>query len=226
MELDLINHKKIRADNYITILMISMLLLYAYFFTLEALVSLIVYPLVALVASGIIKFVYVFNKEKRDIQEIIEEGAGNFNKILLGIIYIIFGLLFLNFILNRPNITPDIIINIIVFPMMIIGMAGITKGILIDIYSENYRVANILIGGVTLIICIMAFASTEKNYITYVVTLSAILLINFLSRAALYLSEFGLSLVHIKNIKLFFYIISGYLIKVDGNGNLVLSKMV
>ncbi len=226
MELDLINHKKIRADNYITILMISMLLLYAYFFTLEALVSLIVYPLVALVASGIIKFVYDFNKEKRDIQEIIEEGAGNFNKILLGIIYIIFGLLFLNFILNRPNITPDIIINIIAFPMMIVGMAGINKEFLIDIYSENYRVANILIGGVTLIICIMAFASTEKNYITYVVTLSAILLINFLSRAALDLSEFGLSLVHIKNIKLFFYIISDYLIKVDGNGNLVLSKMV
>jgi len=109
--------------------------------------------------------------------------------------------------------------------MTIVGVAGITKGILIDIYSKKYRVVNILVGVVTLIISVMAFASAEENYIINILALSIILIINILCRAALYLSEFGLSLIHIKNFKLFFYIISDYLIYADGNGDLVLTKM-
>jgi len=109
--------------------------------------------------------------------------------------------------------------------MMVVGIAGITKGILIDIYSEKYRVENILIGIVTLVISVMAFVSTEENYIIHILTLSNVLLINILSRAALYLSEYGLSLIHLKNFKLFFYIISDYLLYIDINGNIVLSKV-
>ncbi len=105
--------------------------------------------------------------------------------------------------------------------MMIVGMAGIIKGILIDIYSAKYRVLNILMGLVTLIFSFMTFASTEENYIIYILTLSTVFLINILSRAALYLSEYGLSLIHIKNFKLFFYIISDYILYIDIDGNIV-----
>ena len=95
----------------------------------------------------------------------------------------------LNYILIQPNITPNIIITLIAFPMMIVGIAGIIKGILIDIYSTKYRVLNILIGVVTIIISVMAIDSPGEPYLIYILTLSAILLINLLSRAALYLSE-------------------------------------
>lgn len=218
MMLDLIDKNKIRADDYITISMILMYLLYAIFFTLEAYVSLIVYPLIALMVTGILKIVNSFKKKNRG-------NESNFNQILLGIIYIIFGWFFINNILIQPNITPNRIITLIAFPLVIVGMAGIIKGILIDIYSAKHRVLNILIGLVTLIISVMAFASTEENYIIYILTLSTIFLINILSRAALYLSEYGLSLIHLKNFKLFFYIISDYILYIDNNGNIVLSKI-
>ncbi len=80
---------------------------------------------------------------------------------------------------------------------------------------------NILVGIFTLIIIVLAFASPEENYVIYSITLISFLIFNILSRAALYISEFGLSLVHIKNFKLFFYIISDYLINIDANGDLV-----
>jgi len=216
--LDLIDKNKIRADDYITISMILMYLLYAIFFTLEAYVSLIVYPLIALMVTGILKIVNSLKKKNRG-------NDSNFNQILRGIIYIIFGWFFINNILIQPNITPNRIITLIAFPLVIVGMAGIIKGILIDIYSAKHRVLNILIGLVTLIISVMAFASTEENYIIYILTLSTIFLINILSRAALYLSEYGLSLIHLKNFKLFFYIISDYILYIDNNGNIVLSKI-
>jgi len=218
MMLDLIDKNKIRADDYITISMILMYLLYAIFFTLEAYVSLIVYPLIALMVTGILKIVNSLKKKNRG-------NDSNFNQILRGIIYIIFGWFFINNILIQPNITPNRIITLIAFPLVIVGMAGIIKGILIDIYSAKHRVLNILIGLVTLIISVMAFASTEENYIIYILTLSTIFLINILSRAALYLSEYGLSLIHLKNFKLFLYIISDYLLYIDINGNIVLSKI-
>ena len=216
--LDLIDKNKIRADDYITISMILMYLLYAIFFTLEAYVSLIVYPLIALMVTGILKIVNSLKKKNRG-------NDSNFNQILRGIIYIIFGWFFINNILIQPNITPNRIITLIAFPLVIVGMAGIIKGILIDIYSAKHRVLNILIGLVTLIISVMAFASTEENYIIYILTLSTIFLINILSRAALYLSEYGLSLIHLKNFKLFLYIISDYILYIDNNGNIVLSKI-
>ncbi len=50
-------------------------------------------------------------------------------------------------------------------------------------------------------------------------------IIYFIGRAALYLSEFGLSLLDKNNYKLFFYIISDYLIYVNEEGNIVLTKL-
>ena len=218
MKLELINRKKIRADNYITIFMVLIYLLFDLFSLLYAIISVVVYPLVALVTDGVIKIINGFNKVKHD-------NSIKLNRILLGIIYVIFGISFLNFLLIQPNITPNIIFTLIAFPMMIVGIAGITKGISIDLYSEKYRVVNILVGVFTLIIIFLAFASPEENYVIYSITLIAFLIFNILSRAALYISEFGLSLVHIKNFKLFFYIISDHLINIDANDDLVLSKM-
>ena len=56
-------------------------------------------------------------------------------------------------------------------------------------------------------------------------SLSLIVLVNVISRAAMYLSEFGLSVLRLSNFKLFFYIISDYLLFVDQDGNIILNKI-
>lgn len=81
----------------------------------------------------------------------------------------------------------------------------------------------------TLIICILTPFSYRifdpSSFLFHIVSLSVALTANIISRAALYLSEFGLSLLHKNNFKLFFYIISDYLIYVNEEGNIVLTKI-
>ncbi len=110
--------------------MVLIYLLFDLFSTLYAIISVVVYPLVALVTDGVIKIISGFNKVKHD-------NSIKLNRILLGIIYVIFGISFLNFLLIQPNITPNIIFTLIAFPMTIVGIAGITKGISIDFYQKN-----------------------------------------------------------------------------------------
>lgn len=215
MNLELIDKNKILADNYISILLVFAYILFAIFFPLEAMLSIIVYPFASLTFYGIVKIISALNKRK----------YGKLNKILLGIISITFSALFLWFILTQPNVTSQRIVALIAFPMLIVAFAGIIKGSIIDIYSLKYRRMNIYIGIITIIITILVLLNIMNNFLFNIIALSLTLLINILSRAALYLSEFGLSIVHIKNLRLFFYMISDYLIHIDRNGNLVLTKL-
>ncbi len=214
---EIIDKNKIKADDYISILMIGSYLLFALFFRLEAFISIIIYPFASLGIYGVLKIINALNKRNN-------AGRVKGNKILSGTIYIILSFLFSTFILLQPNITSHIIISLISFPLMIVGCAGIIKGMLIDIYLVKYRVISILLGLITIIVCFIAFSSVVNGFLFNMIMLSITFFMNVLSRAALYLSEYGLSLLHIKNIKLFFYIISDYLIYVDTNGNIVLSK--
>ncbi|MEE9379436.1 MAG: hypothetical protein V3V33_15530 [Candidatus Lokiarchaeia archaeon] len=211
-----INKNKIKADNYISVFMIASYLLYALFFRIEALISIIVYPFASLGIYGVLKIINALNKRNP------VHGKGN--KILVGTIYIIFSVLFLGFLFSMPNITSHIIISLISFPLLIVGFAGIVKGMLIDIYLEKHRVINILVSLSTIVVCFIAFSSVVNNLLFNMIILSLTFLINVLSRAALYLGEYGLSLIHIKNFKLFLYIISDYILYFDANGNIALSK--
>lgn len=219
---DLIHKEKIRADNYITGFLVLFFLGFAVFFRLEWIMSVIVYPFVALFFYGILKIINSTNKRNRGNDK-------NLNRTLLGIVSIIFSVFFLYFILRQPNMSLQNIINLIAFPMVIVGVAGIIKGTLIGSYSVTHRTINVIIGFATLIVCGLAFFSPyiipEALIWFNMVSLSMALLINVLGRAALYLSEYGLSLSHISNFKLFLYIISDYLIYIDHEGNVILDKI-
>lgn len=217
MKIELINKKKIRADNYISGFIVISYLLFFMFFHLEGLLTIAVYPFVALAIDGILKIITGVKRKRKHIQ-------GFINKILLGIIFIMISLVWLNFILLQSYIPLQVIISIAAFPIMIAGFAGMVKGSIIEIYSIKYRILNIFVGLITLIICLLAFSYAINNFFFNVVLLSLTLLFNILSRAALYLSEYGLSIMHIANFKLFLYIISDYLVYIDKNGNVVLSK--
>ncbi len=217
MSIDLIDKKKIKADDYISILIAVNYLVFALFFHLETLISIIVYPFVALALYGIIKIINFLNKRNS------KEGSPI--KFLFGIVCIMVSIFFLWFMIMQPNFTALVLMNLIAFPMIIVGFAGIIKGALIDIYSKKHRSVTIIVGIITILVCLLVFSHAFDNLFISISALSIILLLNVISRAALYLSEFGLSIVHIKNFKIFLYIISDYIIYIDTNGNLVLSKL-
>ena len=134
----------------------------------------------------------------------------------------------LNFFVKLPKITPQNLINLAVYPIAIVGFASIVKGKIIYLYSRKHRNINIIIGSITLIICMLALSYSiyhPSSFLFYIISLSITLTANIISRAALYLSEFGLSLLDKNNYKLFFYIISDYLIYVNEEGNIVLTKL-
>jgi len=220
--IDLIHKDKIRADNYISVVIIVSLLYFVLFFRLEALMLVLVYPLVALFFYGIIKIINGSNKRNRG-------NDRNLNRILFGVLSIIFAVLILMYILRQPNVTVQTIINLTAFPLMIVGIAGIVKGSVIKIYSIKYCIVNIIIGIMTIVVCILAFLSPviipQDFILIHTISLSITLLVNILGRAALYLSEFGLSLLYIRNFILFFYIISDYFIFVNHEGNIILDKI-
>ncbi|MFX1420462.1 MAG: DUF308 domain-containing protein, partial [Promethearchaeota archaeon] len=193
-------------------------IIFALLYLMDAILSMIVYPFISLAIWGILKIISTFNKRNND-------NHGKLNKFLFGIISIVFSILFLWFILSQPNITPQRIISLVAFPMMIVGFAGIIKGMIIDIYSLKHRIMNIIIGIITLAFSLIGFFYLVRNFLFNFIAISLTLLFNIISRAALYLSEFGLSLVHIKNFKLFLYIISDYLVYIDRNGNIILTKI-
>ncbi|MFX1376785.1 MAG: hypothetical protein ACFFA0_13330 [Promethearchaeota archaeon] len=218
----LIHKSKIRADDYVTIVLVISYLALFLFFRLEWIMSIIIYPFVALFFYGLIKIVRLASKRNRGDDR-------NLNRVLFGIISIIFSISFLFFILVQPNVTFHLIINLTSFPILIVGFAAIIKGYIIDSYSRNYRVINIILGLITIIICIASFltsAITPQDYILFhFVAFMILISANVLSRAALYLSEFGLSPLHFRNIIIFFYIISDYSIFINEEGNVFLQKI-
>jgi uncharacterized membrane protein HdeD (DUF308 family) len=214
---DIIDKNKIRADDYITILMVVSYALFALFFRREAFLSIIVYPFAALTVFGVLKIINALNKRNN-------EGSRRTNKILFGIIAIIFSILFLNLILFQPNMTSQILIALISFPLLVVGYAGIIKGLIVDKYSVKHRIVSIFIGTVTVVLCMLSLFNLFFDFLYNIIALVIILFLNILSRAALYLSEYGLKLIHLKNFKLFLYIVSDYIVHIDRNGDIVLEK--
>ncbi|MFX1571968.1 MAG: hypothetical protein ACFFB0_04425 [Promethearchaeota archaeon] len=217
-----INKQKIRADNFITIFLVIGYLFFALFLRIEGLMGVIVYPFAALFALGIIKIISSLNRRNR--------GENNsFRKILIGLLYIIFSAGFLSFLFSFSNVTTQVIVNLVAFPITIVGISAIIKGIIIKVYSLKFRIINIIIGNITIILCFFTYSSPNflpKSFFLFdLIVLSIALFFNVLGRAGIYLSEFGLSLLSLRNLKIFFYIISDYLLQVDENGNLLLEKI-
>ena len=184
--------------------------------------SVIVYTFVALFFYGIINIMNGANKRNR-------RNIGNLNKTLFGETSIFASIAFLSLLLSQPTVNTQNIINLVAYPLIIVGIAAVVKGVLINVYLRKYRRLNIIIGITTIILCFIAFASPllflGDVLIFHMASLSLIVLVNVISRAAMYLSEFGLSVLRLSNFKLFFYIISDYLLFVDQDGNIILNKI-
>ncbi|GAH61770.1 unnamed protein product [marine sediment metagenome] len=91
-------------------------------------------------------------------------------------------------------------------PIFLIGLAGLLKGLIVNVYSPKYRYLNILIGATTVLFTVIAIIFAESGFIFHLFTLLTTLMLNGILRSALYLSEYGLSLKSFRNLKLVWYI--------------------
>lgn len=197
----ILNRRKVRADDFIIISIIGTFFVQLLFFKLIALMSIIVFPMSTLFLYGIYKlFLGLLKKGKEKVKD-----------LLMGVFSIPFGLFNLLIIFSQPNISRGYIIYFLAIPIMIIGFAGIIKGFLIDVYSTLHRTLNIIIGIITLIETTFAYITAETLFYYHILLLCVMLLINGIARTALYLSEYRISIIHLRNLtilKFLFQIIS------------------
>ena len=193
------NKRKLLVNNIVGVAIIIVIFAQLLFFRLIAILSIVVYPMSIALPYGIYRvYKSIADREIAFRAKII--------KVIFQMAYIIFSMLFLNMIFSYPHITLSYIIYFLSIPTSLIGLAGFLKGVMIGVYSPFLRALNSLVGLFTTIYAVIAILSADFNFVLHFIVLLGALSINGILRAALYLSEYGLSLNEIKSFKLVFYI--------------------
>ncbi len=201
----LINKEKLRCDNIISIILVLIMGGFFLFFRLIMFVSLIVYPLSSVFLYGIYYVSKSLASKDRNLTTRVL-------RLIQGVVYLTFSTLVLLVIFSYPHITLDYAIFFLSIPVFLIGLAAILKGSIVQVYSPNYRRLNILIGFLTLYITFLALLYAEAYFILSLFSLLFLLTLNGILRSGLYLSEYGLSIRNLKNIKLVFYLMDNLIV--------------
>lgn len=185
------NKKKLLVDDIIAVVLIITLMLLVLGFRLFLLMSLIVYPMASLLIFGF-SGIYqgIFSKKLKSISKVL-----NF---ILGISYILFAIFMFSLLFTPSRIPIIYIIYFLSIPMILIGIGGFLKGLMIDVYSPSLRILNMIIGVITIILTISAILYIETSFVFHFFSLIIALGLNCILRSELYLSEFGLSLFSAK----------------------------
>ncbi len=199
---DAMYKQKLLANNINTAILFIGVFTLALFLRITFIMSFIFYPMCSLLIYGTLKIRKGFTKK-------LNELSLKVLNILFGIGCILFGIFFLIFLFSYPNVDLNQIIYLIAFPVVIVGIAGIVKGIIIKEYPYKYRIMNISVGVITVIITIFHFILAENFFIFHISSLTITIFFNIISRAAMYLSQYKLSL-KFTNLRYFFYIINDY----------------
>ena len=193
------NKQKLMVDDIITIVLVVILLLLALGFRVFLLMSLIVYPMGSLLIYGIGgTYKGIFNKKMNSRKKVLT--------FILGIGYILFAIFMFTLLFTPPRIPITYIIYFLSIPVFLIGIGGVLKGSLVDVYSPLLRLLNVLIGATTVIFTGISVIFAETSFTFHLVTLLTTLTLNGILRSALYLSEYELSLKSIRNLKLVWFL--------------------
>jgi hypothetical protein len=109
-------------------------------------------------------------------------------------------------IFSYPHITLSFIIYFLSFPVFFIGLAAILKGSIVEVYTPTYRKLNVLVGFLTIGFTFLALYYVEGYFVVSLISLLVLLTLNGILRSGLYLSEYGLSIRNLNNIRFVFYI--------------------
>ena len=127
-------------------------------------------------------------------------------RVILGIASIAFSSFIISLIFSHDHITLYYIIYFISLPTIFIGLAAILKGSIVRVYAPSYRKLNVLFGLLTITLTLLILNFLVSYFIFSLISLLVLLTLNGLLRSGLYLSEYGLSIRNLKNIRLVFYI--------------------
>lgn len=202
--LDLINRDKLKCDNIMSITLLASFLVLFLFYRFILYMSLMVYPLCSAFIFGLYYIYRSLFKEKKTKIKIL--------RFIQGAIYIVFSTFMLLLIFSYPHITLNYIVYFLAIPVIFIGAAAILKGSIVDVYSPTYRKFNIFIGVISIIITILDLYILDYYFIISLTSLIILLILNGISRSALYLSEYGLSLRNLKNMKYVFLIMDNLIV--------------
>ena len=188
------NKRKLIVNNIVGVALISVIFAQLMFFRLIAILSIVVYPMSVALPYGIYRvYKTIYDREVALPAKII--------RVIFQIGYIIFSMLFLNMIFSYPHITLSYIIYFLSIPTLLIGLAGFLKGLIIGVYSPIFRFLNTLVGLFTIFYASIAIVYADFNFTLHFIVVFGTLSVNGILRAALYLSEYGLSLNEIKSFK-------------------------
>lgn len=197
------HNQKNRTDDINTILLIVSYLALIFALTLIAIMSVVVYSVFFLLIYGFLKIrdCYV-HKDFSKAFKITSFITGIGSIVFVGFVYwLIFIVEFVGF---------DIIIQLIVYPVLLTGIFGLVKGIIISCYIPKFRIWNVSIAIVTIIYAIFAFIFSNVYFFLHFLILTLVVISNFIVRSAMYLSEYDLTIKNIKNFRLIFWIMSDY----------------
>ncbi len=198
------NKRKLIVNNVVGVALISVIFAQLMFFRLIAILSIVVYPMSVALPYGIYRVYKTINDRETALRAKIII-------VIFRIAYIIFSMLFLNMIFSYPHITLSYIIYFLAIPILLIGLAGFLKGSMIGVYSPFFRFLNALVGLFTIFYAFIAIVFADFNFTLHFIVLLGTLSVNGILRAALYLSEYGLSLNEMKSFKIVFYIMDTHL---------------
>lgn len=195
MSFQFFNKRKILVDNIVVGTVIVILLGMALSSPLLIIMSSVVYPMSFLFIYGFFKISRAFRDKDINHKKIVL-------LLILGVGSIIFSSYILILVFSQPPIPLSFILYFLSFPVFLIGIAGLLKGLIVTVYSPLHRRINIATGIVTTALTLFAILTAETFFLLNLLSLSGLLIANGLFRAALYLSEYGLVLDSVKNLKL------------------------
>ena len=192
-----VNNEKIKCDKIIIISLIIGIVFLLISSPRLLILSFFVYPFSSLFLVGLYNVYRSFFIEIKTQTKIL--------RFIQAIIYLALSTFMLVILFSFSNITLNYIIYLLTIPIFFIGFAAILKGLLVGAYSSTYRTFNIFIGVVTIIINVLTLYIVDFFFSLSLISLISLLLLNAISRSCLYLSEFGLSILNLKNLKYVIY---------------------
>lgn len=203
---DLVDKGKLRCDNIISITLIIGLIFLLLFFRILTYMSLMIFPFFSLFLHGT---VYIYRVAKKKKYKTVKTRVF---RLILGIFYLGLSSFVIWLFFSFPEITFSYLVYFLSIFMVFIGLAAILKGFMVEVYSLFYRKANIIIGFATLIGIVLAIYFVDFYFILSFTSLIVLLALNGILRSGLYLSEYGLPLRNLKNIKYVFFIMDNFVV--------------
>ncbi len=137
--------------------------------------SLIILLSIAVIFSGIGRIYNAFYNT-------LLNKFGKILKLVTGVIAVLIGFIVLILTLTVPGVSIILLISLIGYTFIIIGIARIFMGILMESYKKEYRIFLVMIGLITMVFAFMIILFPALGYFVLITYLSLTLMINGLTR--------------------------------------------